>query len=108
MRRIFCAVVVLSLAGASGGCMVGPDFHPPQPPAVTQYPSAPLPNHTASADPAGAEAQRFIVGRDIPAEWWTLFQSPALDALVRQALTDSPKLAQAQAKPVRGPADLAA
>lgn len=106
MRRTFHAAVVLSLAGAIGGCMVGPDFHPPQPPAVTNYPSAPVPDHTASGDGPGAEAQRFIVGRDIPAEWWTLFQSPALDALVRQALTDSPKLAQAQAKLVRARADM--
>lgn len=105
MTRIFHVAVVLSLAGAIGGCMVGPDFHPPQPPAVTNYPSAPLPDHTASGDAAGAEAQRLVAGRDIPAEWWTLFQSPALDVLVRQALTDSPKLAQAQAKLVRARAD---
>jgi NodT family efflux transporter outer membrane factor (OMF) lipoprotein len=106
MRRIFHSAVVLSLAGSIDGCIVGPDFHPPQPPAVTHYPSASLPDHTASGDAPGAEAQRFIVGRDIPAEWWTLFQSPALDALVRQALTDSPKLTQAQAKLVRARAGL--
>lgn len=38
------------------------------------------------------------VGEDLPAQWWNLFRSPALDALVRQALAGSPTLARAQAK----------
>src|SRR6185312_9012096 len=84
----------------------GPDLHPPQPPVVTQYPGTAVTEQTASADVAGGGAQRFVAGRDIPAEWWMLFQSPALDSLVRQALTDSPKLAQAQAKLLRARADL--
>ncbi|HSW25690.1 MAG TPA: efflux transporter outer membrane subunit, partial [Burkholderiaceae bacterium] len=33
-----------------------------------------------------------------PALWWTLFRSPALDALVRQALEGSPTLMRAQAR----------
>jgi NodT family efflux transporter outer membrane factor (OMF) lipoprotein len=49
-----------------------------------------------------------VEARDIPAEWWTLFQCPPLDALVRQALRDSPKLAQAQAKLVRAQQELQA
>src|SRR6185295_14440826 len=47
-------------------------------------------------------------GRDLPAEWWTVFRCPALDALVRQALTDSPTLAGAQAKLARAREDLQA
>ncbi len=35
---------------------------------------------------------------DIPAQWWTLFQSPELDRLVREALANSPTLAQASAR----------
>ena len=46
----------------------------------------------------GGAAQRFVAGQDIPAQWWSLFQSPALDALVRQALDHSPTLAQAGAR----------
>jgi len=38
------------------------------------------------------------MGADIPAQWWTLFRSPALDRLVRAALDDSPTLAKASAK----------
>src|SRR5262249_32630821 len=36
--------------------------------------------------------------RDIPAEWWTLFGSPELDALVRRSLEHSPTLDQARAR----------
>jgi NodT family efflux transporter outer membrane factor (OMF) lipoprotein len=35
---------------------------------------------------------------DVPAQWWTLFQSPELDRLVREALANSPTLAQAKAR----------
>ena len=35
---------------------------------------------------------------DIPSQWWTLFHSPELDRLVREALTNSPTLAQATAR----------
>jgi len=35
---------------------------------------------------------------DIPEQWWTLFRSPELDRLVREALANSPTLAQATAR----------
>jgi NodT family efflux transporter outer membrane factor (OMF) lipoprotein len=90
------------------GCAVGPNFDPPKPPTVERYPTTAVPDVTASADVPGGQAQRFVGSRDIPAEWWTLFQSPALDALVRQALRDSPRLAQAQAKLGRAQHELGA
>jgi NodT family efflux transporter outer membrane factor (OMF) lipoprotein len=37
-------------------------------------------------------------GGNIPAQWWTLFQSPELDRMVREALANSPTLAQASAR----------
>ena len=80
------------------GCVVGPDFqHPAAPAGDERYTPAPLPLETASAPGPGGEAQRFVPGQDIPAQWWALFQSPALDRLVRDALTRSPGLASAQA-----------
>jgi outer membrane protein TolC len=45
----------------------------------------------------GGAAQRFVAGLDIPGQWWRLFHSPALDALVKRALTANPDLAAAQA-----------
>ncbi|MFP5240225.1 MAG: efflux transporter outer membrane subunit, partial [Acidobacteriota bacterium] len=38
-----------------------------------------------------------VEGSDIPAQWWTLFHSEALDQLIRRALADSPTLASAEA-----------
>jgi NodT family efflux transporter outer membrane factor (OMF) lipoprotein len=100
LKRLRFAML-LGLHGAALGCAVGPDFHPPEAPKVVRYPTTPLPEETIAVDVPGGHAQRFAAGRDVPAEWWTLFQSPALDSLVRQALADSPRLAQARAKLVR-------
>ena len=55
-------------------------------PVVEQYTS------TAVAE------DRLAPGKDIPAQWWTLFRSPTLDGLVRRALDNSPTLARAQAE----------
>ena len=80
-----------------GGCAVGPDFKRPSAPPVTSYTAEPLPEHTAaSAGPSGA-AQVYVNGADLPAQWWTLFHSEKLDALVQQALSASPDVVAAQA-----------
>ena len=92
------AVIVAILAAAISGCTVGPNFKRPDAPAPTRYTTTPLPQKTDSADVPGGQAQTWVEGRDVPAEWWRLFESEALDALVRQALGDSPVTAQMQAK----------
>jgi NodT family efflux transporter outer membrane factor (OMF) lipoprotein len=79
------------------GCAVGPDFARPDPPETTRLTQDPLPTQTASAPTAAGEPQRFVAERDIPAEWWALFRSPALDALIKEALRASPNLAAAEA-----------
>lgn len=96
-REVGFAATTLALA-LLAGCTVGPNFAPPDPPAVDRYTPEPQPAMTvAAAGPAGA-AQRLNPATDIPAQWWTLFQSPELDRLVRQALANSPTLAQAGAR----------
>ena len=91
----------LSLALALAGCAaVGPDFKPPDLPAAAQgadYTATPLPARTAQAPVEGGAAQQWVAGADIPAQWWSVFQSTALDALIREALARSPTLAAAQA-----------
>src|SRR5690606_35312240 len=57
----------------------------------------PLPAQTAAAPVAGGEAQRFVHGARVPAQWWRLFESDALDRLVREAFAHNPTLAAAQA-----------
>lgn len=80
------------------GCAVGPDFKSPEAPDVgDNYTPTPLPLQTqASPGPAGV-VQHFAAGKDIPAQWWSLFQSVALDHLIRDALTRNPNMAAAQA-----------
>ncbi|WP_425219193.1 efflux transporter outer membrane subunit [Ralstonia solanacearum] len=84
-------------AAALGGCAVGPDFKAPAPPAASGYTAQPLPAATASAPVPGGEAQR-LAEANVPADWWHLFQSPALDVLVDEALRASPTVAQATAR----------
>lgn len=86
-----------SVAALLSGCTLGPDFERPAAPTDQAYDSAAMPNSTVQADMHGGDAQHFAVGADIPGEWWTLFRSPALDALVRQALDANPDLKAADA-----------
>ncbi|CAB3766655.1 Outer membrane protein OprM [Paraburkholderia humisilvae] len=79
------------------GCMVGPDYRTPAPPPTDSYTTAPLPDQTASAPGASGVPQHFASGEDIPAAWWTLFHCEPLDALIRQALANSPNIASARA-----------
>jgi len=55
------------------------------------------PATTASSDIGGGAAQKFDVGRDIPAEWWKIFHSKELDGLLVEALRANPGLEAAQA-----------
>ncbi|MDB5767228.1 MAG: nodT [Collimonas fungivorans] len=85
--------VLLALAG----CAAGPDFRQPDAPQVQGYTGQPLPEKTSSAATLGGDAQRFVAGMDIPAQWWTLFNSPALNAVIEEAIKASPDLQSAQA-----------
>ncbi len=87
----------IALSVALSGCMVGPDFVRPSPPQVQRYTETPMPAATVATSGTGGTAQRFVPGADLPAQWWTLFHSPPLDDLIRQALADSPTLAAAEA-----------
>ena len=96
MSRLGFALLVISAVSAAG-CAVGPRYHRPEAPANAGYAPAPLPESSAAAPVHGGEAQRLIKDRDIPFEWWQLFQSPALNALVERAFKANPTIASAQA-----------
>jgi NodT family efflux transporter outer membrane factor (OMF) lipoprotein len=93
------SLLALVVAGALSmtGCAVGPDFHRPASPAAGSLVSSPLPPTAATPGVAGGQAQRFTTGGDIPAQWWTLFHSPALNALIEQSLANNSDLKAAQA-----------
>jgi len=81
------------LAGALAGCAVGPNFTPPKPPDVPLTPTK-LP---ASTVDALGGVQNFAIAGDISGQWWTLYHSPELNALITAALAHNPSLAAAQA-----------
>lgn len=96
-RQLYRPLILGILTLAMSACAVGPDFRTPEAPAVNGYTGTGLPGETAAAPVDGGSAQRFTSGKEISAQWWQLFQSPALDQLIRQALADSPTLAAAEA-----------
>jgi NodT family efflux transporter outer membrane factor (OMF) lipoprotein len=94
--RIGKAALLTASLLALAGCAVGPDFQKPAPPAVSGYTPQPL-TATESADTAGGEAQHFDMGKDISADWWTVFHSKPLNDLVDEALKNNADLKAAQA-----------
>lgn len=83
--RLHLALAATLLAG----CAAGPDYQPPAPPSSQHYtPAAPAAPDTQA--PASAAAA-------LPGPWWEQLQSPALNALITQALAASPTIAAAQA-----------
>ncbi|MBV8627982.1 MAG: TolC family protein, partial [Paraburkholderia sp.] len=94
-------VRVVAASGAVAAlcaCTVGPDFHRPDVTSASSYTAGVQATTTAASPGPGGAAQRFVP-MDTPGDgWWRGFGSPALNALVQQALDDSPTLAQARAK----------
>ena len=90
------ALVSLVLTLGASACAVGPNFHPPATPAPD---SAPF----VSARPA--------IASDVapPDAWWRLYDDPALDTLVQEALTENQdlKVAAANLLKARGVLDQA-
>jgi NodT family efflux transporter outer membrane factor (OMF) lipoprotein len=99
LMRLFTGVATgLLIAGVLiAGCAVGPNFHEPSAPTDAGYAPDPLPTATAAVPVHGGEAQQFVADRDIPFEWWELFQSPALNSLIKKAFNANPNIAAAQA-----------
>src|SRR5258708_11019735 len=98
------AVITLAALALLSGCAVGPDFHRPAPPTVSGYTRESLSPQTASAEVPGGEAQRFRPDQHVVEQWWTLFQSPPLNAAVDKALTANPTIVSALAALRHAPA----
>jgi NodT family efflux transporter outer membrane factor (OMF) lipoprotein len=69
-------------------CTLGPDFTRPKSPDVQNY------TPRAEAEQAIKTLQR---GQELPAQWWALFHSKPLTALIEQAIKHNPDLLSAQA-----------
>jgi NodT family efflux transporter outer membrane factor (OMF) lipoprotein len=97
------AAVLLSWCAALGcagfvlDACVGPNFHRPARPQVDRYTIEAQPAETASAQGPGGAAQRFLNEQEVPRNWWLLFGSEELNALVSEALRANPGVLSAQA-----------
>lgn len=76
---------------------MGPDFHRPAAPDISRYTPEPLPARTAGSDTLAGAAQTFAPQTPPPSRWWTLFGSPALEALVDESLRANPTIQSAKA-----------
>src|SRR6202140_325892 len=95
-RQAACVAVVTGSLLAS--CAVGPNFKAPEAPRNAGFaPAGQIAPETTAAPLPGGHAQRFVDGMDIPGQWWTLFQSAQLNALIERGLKNSPTLQSAQA-----------
>jgi NodT family efflux transporter outer membrane factor (OMF) lipoprotein len=95
IRQVAAAALIAWLLTA---CAVGPNFKAPPAPQTPGF-VAPgqLPAQISASPAADDQPQRFVEGLDIPGQWWTLFQSPQLNALIERGLANSPTLEAATA-----------
>ena len=93
LSRAAARLTVLLTPLFVAGCMVGPDFKQPPAPPVDRYAAS----ASATTANAGGDAQRFVTDMQLPAQWWTLFHSPALNQLITQSLASSPGMQSARA-----------
>jgi NodT family efflux transporter outer membrane factor (OMF) lipoprotein len=92
-------VAVAAAAALLTGCTtVGPNFKAPQAPAPASYAMA------GDRAPVGVSMSPDVRAAGA---WWLALGSPVLDQTIRQALADSPDVAQAAATLQRARADLA-
>ncbi len=96
IRTAAWPVIWLSAASLCliAGCAVGPNFERPKPPEVERYTTGPT---TTATIPAEGREQHFEPGAKIAADWWKLFNSPKLDAVVKETLGNNQNLQAAQA-----------
>lgn len=87
------ATMASLMVGLGLSSCVGPDFKIPDAPDVTRFTPSPLPQNNSAA----GTAQHLDVNRDLPADWWTLFHSGALNSIVQRALRDNPNIDSARA-----------
>ncbi|HEY9459333.1 MAG TPA: RND transporter, partial [Paralcaligenes sp.] len=96
-RPVATAITAATFSVTLAACAVGPDYRTPAPPAGDRVTAEPMPEQTVAAPgPAGA-AQRFVAQHDIPGQWWALFHCAPLNALIHEALSNSPTLVAARA-----------
>lgn len=82
-------LVALCVGALLSGCAVGPDFERPATLKDDRYTSEAAAPATIAADDL---SQGFHTDQALQADWWRLFQSPALNDAVQQALEHNPSM----------------
>jgi NodT family efflux transporter outer membrane factor (OMF) lipoprotein len=77
-------------------CAVGPNFKKPAAPNPSSYTVNPLRTTASAPGAVGGGPQHFVVGLDIPGQWWALFHSRALNSLIERSLKSNPDIKSAQ------------
>jgi NodT family efflux transporter outer membrane factor (OMF) lipoprotein len=95
-KRVGRSLLALGVTLALGACAVGPDFHRPAAPASQDYEPNGTPAATSSTSGPDGSAQQFVRNMDIPGQWWTLFHSEPLNALVEDSIKHNPDVAAAE------------
>jgi NodT family efflux transporter outer membrane factor (OMF) lipoprotein len=88
----FCtlAMLICFIVFTANGCMVGPDYHPPQPMVPTGW---------VGTEKAPAEQPSVAIAQPADfAAWWKQFNDPILDRLVDEAVRKNPNLLIAEAR----------
>jgi NodT family efflux transporter outer membrane factor (OMF) lipoprotein len=98
-RTLLAAASALAVSACAA---VGPDFRAPAPPAGAAGAGY------AMAGDAAAPGVRLTPDARAAGPWWEAFGSPELDGAIRQALADSPTLAEARATLEKAQAQAAA
>ncbi|MFC5740965.1 efflux transporter outer membrane subunit [Dyella tabacisoli] len=91
--RVISAALIAALCT---GCAVGPDYHRPELAQPDRYTRAPLPTTIGHATGTHDE-QHLDPNAKISRTWWSVFGSPALNALVQRAFEHNPNIQSAQA-----------
>lgn len=95
--KYLCCIGAFSVLLLVSGCVVGPDFQRPKAPAVDGYTPKPLAATASAPNVPGGEEQRFVKDMEIPQQWWALFESPPLNALIEKSIKANPTLDAAKA-----------
>lgn len=103
-RRFLRRAAAASWLLAGVGCAVGPNFHPPSAPSGAGYEPGSSPTSLGDAK----DAQKVDVAAKVREDWWRLFGSKKVDALVGEALAQSPSIAEAEASLRRSQDDMRA
>jgi NodT family efflux transporter outer membrane factor (OMF) lipoprotein len=86
------ATLLMTASLALSACAFGPDGKPPAMPLPAQYGALPQADTSATAE---GVSQRFVHDAKPVPQWWTMYRSDALNALVDEGLRASPTLAAA-------------